>query len=579
MQPLESDPDDQQQHQQEEQNNQKRGHDVEQSEKPQEAPSGDAHHQPHHEQSLSEHQHEQENEPKYETSHEPKPEQPPQEPKYEQSTHEHQHQQQEQEQQHLHSEPEHQHQQQHHAEPQHQQQQHHLNDNLNHPHNAAHHEDQQQQLHGHGMHPVHHEMQVEDYPDPNMPNDGVGKRRKKRPYKKAPNAPRRGRSAYVLFSMEKRAEVKSTLAEGTKVTEIMKGIAAKWRELGADDKAVWNEKAAEDKRRYEMELSVYDGPLKVPNKRARKDPSAPKRAMSAFLHFSQAMRPRLRLQYPEAKNVDMSKMLGQEWNRMSNEEKAPYQAKAAEDTGRYRVAMDMWKQGEMAEAVAATEEQLRQGVLPQGMPQGMAGLEAGAGTGMDGTGGYHHDMPGHRMEHGHHQAIHEQQHQQHHLEQGHHQPQTNDPHRQAALEPQHHHPQMHPGLEHYQHHALEQQQQQQQQQQQHHPHYPQQPQQQQHYMHHVEVAGMHVHPYSEHQEHQALHNHQQHQHQQHHPHPHPHTPHHHLEQLHTQHHIPPPVQEQEHREGSGGMGNGNEMQSPGGAQSIPQETMNQMAEH
>lgn len=63
--------------------------------------------------------------------------------------------------------------------------------------------------------------------------------------------------------------------------------------------------------RYELELSVYDGPLKVPNKRAKKDPLAPKRAMSAFLHFSQSMRPRLRDTYPEAKNVDMSKMLGQ----------------------------------------------------------------------------------------------------------------------------------------------------------------------------------------------------------------------------------------------------------------------------
>lgn len=62
---------------------------------------------------------------------------------------------------------------------------------------------------------------------------------------------------------------------------------------------------------YEQELSNYDGPLKVPNKRAKKDPLAPKRAMSAFLHFSQSMRPRLRETYPEAKNMDMSKMLGQ----------------------------------------------------------------------------------------------------------------------------------------------------------------------------------------------------------------------------------------------------------------------------
>eukprot|EP00178_Gracilaria_changii_P025813 TRINITY_DN79384_c0_g1_i1.p2 TRINITY_DN79384_c0_g1~~TRINITY_DN79384_c0_g1_i1.p2 ORF type:complete len:110 (-),score=21.89 TRINITY_DN79384_c0_g1_i1:72-374(-) len=67
--------------------------------------------------------------------------------------------------------------------------------------------------------------------------------------------------------------------------------------------------------------------------------------MSAFLHFSQSMRPRLRETYPEAKNMDMSKMLGQEWNRMSEEEKEPYKTKANDDTMRYREAMSVWKDG------------------------------------------------------------------------------------------------------------------------------------------------------------------------------------------------------------------------------------------
>eukprot|EP00904_Undaria_pinnatifida_P007712 jgi/Undpi1/4070/HiC_scaffold_16.g07437.m1 len=139
----------------------------------------------------------------------------------------------------------------------------------------------------------------------------------------------------------------------------MKGIAARWRELSEDDKGEWIAKAAVDKDRYEQELSVYDGPLKVPNKRAKKDPLAPKRAMSAFLHFSQSMRPRLRDTYPEAKNMDMSKMLGQEWNRMSDEEKLPYQAKAQDDTARYREAMVVWRHG--GEGAAALAAQVRSG--------------------------------------------------------------------------------------------------------------------------------------------------------------------------------------------------------------------------
>jgi hypothetical protein len=43
------------------------------------------------------------------------------------------------------------------------------------------------------------------------------KKRKAKAYKKAPGAPIRGRSAYVLFSIAKREEVKKSLPEGFKV--------------------------------------------------------------------------------------------------------------------------------------------------------------------------------------------------------------------------------------------------------------------------------------------------------------------------------------------------------------------------
>lgn len=80
---------------------------------------------------------------------------------------------------------------------------------------------------------LHHQMQnhnggeeedEEDYGDEDgvgeMGGDGTGKtpskKRKKRAYKKAPDAPRRGRSAYVLFSMEAREKVKNDLPPGAK---------------------------------------------------------------------------------------------------------------------------------------------------------------------------------------------------------------------------------------------------------------------------------------------------------------------------------------------------------------------------
>ena len=60
-----------------------------------------------------------------------------------------------------------------------------------------------------------------------------------------------------------------------------------------------------DKARYEVEKAMYKGPWKVPaNRRTPKDPTAPKRPMSAFLAFSNKRRAALKRQHPDATNAD-----------------------------------------------------------------------------------------------------------------------------------------------------------------------------------------------------------------------------------------------------------------------------------
>ena len=55
-------------------------------------------------------------------------------------------------------------------------------------------------------------------------------------------------SGYILFSNANRDDVKEKLAEGDekpKNTEVMKELAKMWKELGDDEKEVWNVKAKE----------------------------------------------------------------------------------------------------------------------------------------------------------------------------------------------------------------------------------------------------------------------------------------------------------------------------------------------
>jgi upstream-binding transcription factor len=60
-------------------------------------------------------------------------------------------------------------------------------------------------------------------------------------------------SGYILFSNANRDDVKEKLAEGDvkpKNTDVMKELAKMWKELGDDEKEMWNTKAKELKDEY-----------------------------------------------------------------------------------------------------------------------------------------------------------------------------------------------------------------------------------------------------------------------------------------------------------------------------------------
>lgn len=132
-------------------------------------------------------------------------------------------------------------------------------------------------------------------------------------FKKAPDAPKRFKSAFIIFSAEKHKEIKLELAKegrAEKTTDIAKMVSEAWRELNPEEKEIWETKARKDKARYEVEKAMYKGPWKVPaNKRTPKDPTAPKRPMSAFLAFSNKRRAALKRQHPDATNADLSRSM------------------------------------------------------------------------------------------------------------------------------------------------------------------------------------------------------------------------------------------------------------------------------
>lgn len=177
--------------------------------------------------------------------------------------------------------------------------------------------------------------------------------------------------------------------------------------MDSEEREIWEERARQDKARYEMERSLYKGPWKVPaNKRTPKDPSAPKRPMSAFLAFSNKRRAGLKRETPDATNADLSKMLSKQWKELEPELKKKYMDEEADLRAKYKVAMSAWrkkvaeekkaerKEREAMAMQAAEARQNEQNAAASGQPLGQTPQEMNVGAGgFPNPGMYGYGMP------------------------------------------------------------------------------------------------------------------------------------------------------------------------------------------
>lgn len=172
-----------------------------------------------------------------------------------------------------------------------------------------------------------------------------------------------------------------------------------------EEKQGWEEKARQDKARYEMEKAMYKGPWKVPaNKRTPKDPSAPKRPMSAFLAFSNKRRAALKRQHPDATNADLSKMLSKTWKEAPPDVKGKYTEEEAGLRAEYKIKMAKWRkkvadekkqERSEREALAMQAAEARQLEVQNQAAAGVDGGSNPGGFGMPGGGGgQQQDMAG-----------------------------------------------------------------------------------------------------------------------------------------------------------------------------------------
>jgi HMG (high mobility group) box len=147
--------------------------------------------------------------------------------------------------------------------------------------------------------------------------------------KKDPNAPKRGKSAYLFFCAALRDTVKTSLGADSKATEVTKELGARWNKLKASTKASdkkalsgFETEALADKARYDSEKVDYVPPvgddLSEPKRRGGKkvNKDGPKRAKSAYLFFCDANRNSVKSKDPSLKATEVTSELGRLWNEL-----------------------------------------------------------------------------------------------------------------------------------------------------------------------------------------------------------------------------------------------------------------------
>ncbi|KAI3905513.1 hypothetical protein MKX01_038403 [Papaver californicum] len=102
-----------------------------------------------------------------------------------------------------------------------------------------------------------------------------------------------------------------------------------------------SKRASTSKRRSPKDGDKDGEKKKKPKK--KKDPNAPKQAMSSYMFFSQTERDNIKKSNPGISFTDTARALGEQWKKMTAEEKEPYEAKAKADRLRYKDAMAGYK--------------------------------------------------------------------------------------------------------------------------------------------------------------------------------------------------------------------------------------------
>eukprot|EP00831_Metopus_contortus_P070720 TRINITY_DN6465_c0_g1_i4.p1 TRINITY_DN6465_c0_g1~~TRINITY_DN6465_c0_g1_i4.p1 ORF type:complete len:299 (-),score=71.71 TRINITY_DN6465_c0_g1_i4:22-918(-) len=141
------------------------------------------------------------------------------------------------------------------------------------------------------------------------------------------NAPKKPMTAYFYYVKGRRAALKAQQPSLTN-TELITRMAEEWKGLSDFEKRTYVEMAQKDKERFGGEkASLAESQNQIPK--------PPKRPLSAYFCYLVERRPKLNKEFPAMAHIDILQKIGEEWNELSEEDKEPFNRKAADLREKY----------------------------------------------------------------------------------------------------------------------------------------------------------------------------------------------------------------------------------------------------
>ena len=175
--------------------------------------------------------------------------------------------------------------------------------------------------------------------------------------------PKKPVAAIRFFVSHRLAHLKAAGGSTTlSSVEATKALCKEWRKLNWTERAPFQEQARADYARYEeaMANNVPTGITAVaPHMvtkmgRLKKDPRRPKHPHSAYFYYLETNRPAVMEKTPGMSVPDITRALAEGWRRLPEDEKRPYENKAAADKVRFNEEL---KSYEPSDAYAHVKEQ------------------------------------------------------------------------------------------------------------------------------------------------------------------------------------------------------------------------------